>query len=67
MPGKRLLSEQFVGALTPSLSGGKEVLQLDYVSTMLAAQESFLLTLRTRRNGRRGPRSDSRVDAAFRN
>jgi len=33
MPGKRLLSEQFVGALTPSLSGGKEVLQLEYVSS----------------------------------
>jgi len=40
MPGKRLLSEQFVGALTPSLSGGKDVLQLDHISILLPAQDS---------------------------
>lgn len=40
MPGNRLLSEQFVGALTPSLSGGKEVLQLDCISTVRTDQKS---------------------------
>lgn len=38
MPGNKLLSEQFVGALTPSESGGKAVLHLDDLSALAKAQ-----------------------------